>query len=74
MKSAAQSDSVPMDTFWIKKGKSENWMREHMTEIKTPILIELNNVSIYSDDNVKSQRIVSIRFDKDTLNNLLQNS
>ena len=74
LKSAAQSDSVPMDTFWIKKGKSENWMREHMTEIKTPILIELNNVSIYSDDNVKSQRIVSIGFDKDTLNNLLQNS
>ena len=74
LKSAAQSDSVPMDTFWIKKGKSENWMREHMTEIKTPILIELNNVSIYSDDNVKPQRIVSIGFDKDTLNNLLQNS
>ena len=49
-------------------------MREHMTEIKTPILIELNNVSIYSNDNVKSQRIVSIGFDKDALNNLLQNS
>ena len=74
LKSAAQSDSVPMDTFWIKKGKSENWMREHMAEIKTPILIELNNVSIYSSDNVKSQRIVSIGFDKDALNNLLQNS
>lgn len=74
MKSAAQSDSVPMDAFWIQKGKSENWMREHMAEIKTPILIELNNVSIYSNDNVKPQRIVSIGFDKNMLNNLLQNS
>lgn len=74
LKSAAQSDSVPMDAFWIQKGKSENWMREHMAEIKTPILIELNNVSIYSNDNVKPQRIVSIGFDKNMLNNLLQNS
>lgn len=49
-------------------------MREHMAEIKTPILIELNNVSIYSNDNVKPQRIVSIGFDKNMLNNLLQNS
>ena len=43
----AQDAGVPIGTFWEQEGKDDVWLRNHIIEIKSPILIERNNTSHY---------------------------
>ena len=68
----AQDAGVPIGTFWEQEGKDDVWLRNHIIEIKSPILIERNNASIYSDKKVKSQQILCIGCTEKKLKEILQ--
>lgn len=68
----AQDAGVPIGTFWEQEGKDDVWLRNHIIEIKSPILIERNNTSIYSDKKVKSQQILCIGCTEKKLKEILQ--
>lgn len=71
LKRIAQDEGVPIEMFWAQKEKDDVWLRNHITEIKSPILIERNNTSIYSDKNVKSQQILCIGCNEKMLKEML---
>lgn len=51
--------------------EDDEWIRNNIDRIKTPIFIKLNDVSIYSKSGTRSVEIVSIGFDKDILTDKL---
>ena len=44
--------------------KGDEWMKEHMADIKTPIFVRTNDVSIYSQGKVKMYDYIQVGFDK----------
>lgn len=56
-----------LDDFWKCHVEGDEWIRDNIDRIKTPIFIKLNAVSIYSEPGLRSVELVSIGFDKNIL-------
>ena len=67
LRKISSDTEVPLDDFWGCHVENDEWIKSNFNKIKTPIFIKLNDVSIYSEPEIKSVEITSIGFDKDVL-------
>lgn len=72
LKHICADTGVSIDELWGCHAEKDEWMKQHIQEIKTPLFIRANNVSIYSPDGSKVFDNLQIGFDIDLLSkNLL---
>lgn len=64
LKGICKEVEVDLAELWGVPVKGDEWMKEHMADIKTPIFVRTNYVSIYSQGNVKMYDYIQIGFDK----------
>lgn len=64
LKSICREAEVDLGELWGVPVKGDEWMKEHMADIKTPIFVRTNNVSIYSQGNAKVFDYIQVGFDK----------
>lgn len=67
LKKIALDAEVSLDDFWGCHVEDDEWIKDNMDKVKTPIFVKISDVSIYSKPETKSVEIVSIGFDKDIL-------
>ena len=67
LKKIASDAEVSLDDFWGCHVEDDEWIKDNMDKVKTPIFVKISDVSIYSKPETKSVEIVSIGFDKDIL-------
>ena len=56
-----------MDELWGCHVEDDEWIKENINKIKTPIFVKVNDVSIYSKPGTKFVDIVSVGFNKNVL-------
>ena len=67
IKRIASSAKVSLDELWGCHVEDDEWIKENINKIKTPIFVKVNDVSIYSKPGTKSVDIVSVGFNKNVL-------
>ena len=60
-----------LDIFWNSHVENDEWVKNNIEAIKTPIFVKINDVSIYSKPGTCFYEIASVGFDKDTLSDRL---
>ena len=63
LKSICKETGFNLDQLWGMHVEGEEWMKQNMEEIKTPIFVKANSVSIYSPDDAKMYDYVQVGFD-----------
>lgn len=72
LKHICADTGVSIDELWGCHAENDKWMKQHIQEIKTPLFVRVNNVSIYSPDGSKLYDKLQIGFDIELLSkNLL---
>ena len=72
LKSMCENTGVSIDDLWGRHAENDEWMKQHIQDVKTPIFVRANNVSIYSPVGSKLYDYLQIGFDIDLLSmNLL---
>jgi len=71
LKKIALDAEVSLDDFWGCHVESNEWIKDNINKVKTPLFIKISDVSIYSKPGTKSVEIVSIGFEKDLLSDKL---
>lgn len=71
LKKIASDAEVSLEDFWDCYVEDDEWIKDNVDTIKTPIFIKLSDVSIYSNPKTRSVEIVSIGFDKNILSEKL---
>ena len=72
LKSMCENTGVSIDDLWGCHAENDEWMKQHIQDVKTPIFVRANNVSIYSPVGSKLYDYLQIGFDIDLLSmNLL---
>lgn len=64
LKRICKEAEVDLAELWGVPVKGDEWMKEHMADIKTPIFVRTNDVSIYSQGKVKMYDYIQVGFDK----------
>ena len=71
LKRICEEAEVDLEELWGVPVKGDKWMKEHMADIKTPIFVKTNGVSIYSQSNAKRYNCIQVGFDKCKLKEIL---
>ena len=64
LKKICKEAEIDLEALWGVPVKGDVWMKEHMADIKTPIFVRTNDISIYSEDNAKMYDYIQVGFDK----------
>lgn len=67
LKRISADAGVPLSTFWGEDVGDDNWMLQHFSSLKTPIIIRNNDVSILSDSETKMVEYLQAGFDSNLL-------
>ncbi|MDD2361756.1 MAG: hypothetical protein PHH84_02185 [Oscillospiraceae bacterium] len=67
LKQIAEEAKVSIQDFWDIPIGNDEWIKMNINEIKTPIFIKQNDVSIFSPDGTAFYEFVQIGFNKDIL-------
>lgn len=71
LKKIALEAEVSLDEFWGCHVEDDEWIKDNIDKVKTPIFVKISDVSIYSKPGTKSVEMVSVGFDKDILSDKL---
>lgn len=72
IKDICKEIGISVDELWGKHVEDDEYMKAHMQEIKSPIFVRANDISIYSPVGTKMYDYLQIGFDKSELSkNLL---
>lgn len=71
LKKIASETKNTLDIFWDSHVENDEWIKNNIEAIKTPIFVKINDVSIYSKPGTSFYEIVSVGFDKDILSDKL---
>lgn len=67
LKKIASETKCSLDDFWGNHVENDEWIKNNISSIKTPIFIKINDVSVYSKPGTCFYELVNIGFDKDIL-------
>lgn len=71
LKRVASEAKITMDELLGTKVESDDWLKENISSIRTPIFVKCNDVSIFSEPGTQIYEFVSDGFDKDILTDKL---
>ena len=73
LKNVCEETNFNLKDLWGKPVGDDEWMKEHMANIKTPIFVKTNEISIYSQEGAKPHDYIQVGFDEHKLKeNLLK--
>lgn len=67
LKDICKEVGISVDDLWGSHVENDNWMKEHINEIKTPIFVRENTISMYLSNGRKRYDYLHIGFDKNEL-------
>lgn len=67
IKDICKKNGVPLEILWDMPIGDDEWIKKHICDIKTPIFVRMNSVSIYSDKAVEECDYFHIGFDEKEL-------
>ena len=67
LRKIASETKISLDDFWDRHVESEEWIKDNIDKIKSPIFIQTNDVSRYSNNETNLYEILSFGFDKDIM-------
>lgn len=71
LKKIASEAEIPLEDIWDSYVDDDEWLKDNIDKIKTPIFIKFNEEGIYSNREKPRFETVSIGFDKNILNKKL---
>ena len=71
IKKLSKSTQIPLSEFWMNFEDDDEWMKNNIQSIKSPILIKINDTSIYSSKDISCYEFCQIGFDTVKLSKLL---
>lgn len=70
IREVANATETSLSCFWDNLTDDNEWLKMHMSEIKGPIIVKQNDVSIYSQPGIQFYEAVQIGFDEMALSKL----
>ena len=70
IREVANATETALSCFWDNLTDDNEWLKMHMSEIKGPIIVKQNDVSIYSQPDIQFYEAVQIGFDEMALSKL----
>ena len=67
LREMANKTHVSIDDFWGKAVGDDDWIKANLYNIREPILIKQNDISIFSPADTKASELIGIGFDKNHL-------
>lgn len=67
LKDICKKNGVPLEMLWDMPIGDDEWIKKHICDVKTPIVVRMNSVSIYSDKEKKECDYFHIGFDEKKL-------
>lgn len=67
LRKIASETKHSIDDFWDKHVENEEWIKDNIDKIKSPIFIQTNDMSIYSNNQINLYEFLSFGFDKEII-------
>lgn len=67
LRNIASETNLSLDDFWGKHVENEEWIKDNIDKIKSPIFIQTNDVGIYSNNEINSYEFICYGFNKEII-------
>lgn len=71
LKDICKETGISVDDLWDVHVENDEWMKQHIKEMKTPIFVRANDISIYSPKGTRMYDYIQIGFDENKLSKSL---